>query len=247
MNPKINPSPSVSPDFELELLFRDLLAKLEQIELDYHEAWPQRSAELARSMILDSLQVVICAVRAGLRVQDRRRRALSGDDSIREMLAAAPTPTPLALAFFEIIEVQSFRPAPLLRHNAKELGEGAYHYVRRYIKAGAAAAVEAFQEIGLGEEKAAELVTDALNKGGFISPRREKIYSKQTIKDWRKRRLSSKAGFDDHYREWLLYFRGTLGRVEQSRKNGQSWTAEQVSSLVLFRLVNLAQAFAYQV
>jgi hypothetical protein len=96
----------------------------------------------------------------------------------------------------------------------------------------------------LGEKEAAELVANALNKCGFISPRREKTYSAETIMDWRKRRRTSKANFDDYYQEWLLVLRETSARVEQS---GLSWTVEERRAAILFRLWNLSEVFAYQV
>ena len=98
---------------------------------------------------------------------------------------------------------------------------------------------------GLGEEEAAKLVADALNKCGFINPHGTS-YAPKTIMDWRKRRATMKCGFDDRYREWLLRLRGTVGRAKAMGEIGQSPTVEQLRSLILIRLVNLSEVFAYR-
>ena len=246
MDQKTNLPPSPTHIVELGLLAHDALRSFTQIENVYHEAGPNRSAEIARSCALKSIEVTNRFVRAGLRVEDRHQRPVHGADSNCELLAWAPTPSALSLIFFELLEVQSGRVAPLLRHDAKGLGEGPYNHLRRYTRAGAAAAVQVLHETGLSEKEAAKQVADALNGCGFVNPH-GKPYSAKTIMDWRKRRVTLKAGFQDRYREWLLRLRGAVGRAELMRKSGQSWTAEQLRSLIISRLVNLSEVFAYRV
>ena len=245
MNQNINFLPSPAHIFELGLLAHQILQNFIQIENAYLEAGRKRSAKKARSCALKSLEVTISFVRAGLRVEDRHQRPLHGEDSNSELLALMPTPSALNLIFFELLEVQAGRVAPLLSHKAKEPGAGPYNHLRRTTRAGAAAAVQALRETGLGEKEAAQRVADALNKYEFINPHGTP-YSPKTIMDWRKRRATLKFGFNDRYREWLLRLRGTVGRAKAMVESGQSWTVEQLRSVILFRLINLSEVYAYR-
>jgi hypothetical protein len=65
--------------------------------------------------------------------------------------------------------------------------------------------------------------------------------------DWRKGRHDLKAGFSDQYQEWLLYFRGTAGRVELARQRGQSITDDEKRSMILDQLGKMAAFRAYRV
>jgi hypothetical protein len=87
----------------------------------------------------------------GLHIQYVYARQESGDDTMREVLAGCPVPSAIHLLLFEIAEVQADRVALLLRHDAQELGEGPFNYMRRYIRAGAAAAVQVLMETGMRE------------------------------------------------------------------------------------------------
>ena len=239
--------PSPSQINALGKLFWEALLVLRQLDQVYKEAGPQRSAELVRCCLLQSLEVVNHSVRIGLHIMNVHDRRSSGDDSmldINQPLYASA----LRLAYHELLEVHAGRVAPLFRHDAQtqKRGENSFNCLRRYIQAGAAAAIQALRETNLREPEAAELVTDCLNKRGFVNPKAS-TYARGGVRDWRKRRRDKKAGFEDQYNEWLLYFRGTAGRVELCRQRGQSITDEEARSTILSQLVNLLEFYAYRV
>jgi hypothetical protein len=250
MQRKINLS-SQSEYHELGQLFDKALAIVVQIETAYQDAGAKRTATAARALGLKTLNVMHRLVRAGLRVKDRYERRRSGDDIGLEVLACTSVPSALSLVYLELSEAHAGRIAPLLRHDTKKWGKGAYHYLRRYTKAGAAAAVQILREAGKTEEGAAEWVADALNRSGFPNTRNQP-FSRETILDWHASAIAAdpcqrlKDGFEDLYREWLLYFRGMVGRITDARRVGHSVTEEELRTLLLFRLGNLTQVFGYQ-
>ena len=248
MNQTIELSPLTDHQLELGRRVYEAIPRLLQIEEAYHQAGPQPSAEVALSLGLDSLKVAHGVFRAALWVEDRYRWERFGDDSIRKVLATAPTPSAIAVLMSELEEGKAGRIAPLLRHDAKELGKDPYHIIRRSIRAAAAAAVQALMDTKLTQDEAATKVADALQEGGFVNPGKEgPRYAEATIIDWRKRRRHLKDGFNDQYEEWLLNFRETIDRVNQSRQSGRTWTDEALQRAILFPLVKLPQAFGYRV
>jgi hypothetical protein len=242
---------SQSETHELGRLLRKALSEFMQIELAYQDAGAERTAEAARALALKSLKLKIRLVRAGLRIQDRHQRRRSGDQIGLQTLACAPVPSALSLLYFELSEAHAGRIAPLLRHDTKKWGKGPYNHLRRYTKAGAAAAVQVLRETGKTEDEAATWVADALNKSGFPNTRNQP-FSRETILDWHASAIATdpwqrlKDGFEDLYREWLLFYRGMVGRITDARRVGISVTEEELRTLLLFRLGNLNQVFGYK-
>ena len=89
MNQQIELSPLTNHYLELGRRVYDTISEILQNEEAYRQAGPQRSAEVALSLGLDSLKVQHRMCRAVLWVEDRYRWERFGDDSIRKVLATA--------------------------------------------------------------------------------------------------------------------------------------------------------------
>lgn len=146
--------PSPSQINALGKLFWEALLVLRPLDQVYQETGPQRTAEFVRCCTLQSLEVVNHIVRIGKHITDPHDRRSSGDESMLDINQALHV-SALRLAYFELLEVHAGRSSALFEHDARQRGENPFNCLRRYIQAGAAAAVEALMDTKLGEKDAA--------------------------------------------------------------------------------------------
>jgi hypothetical protein len=210
------------------------------LEIEKKDIGAGRPRDEVRAAAIDSLKLVIKAVRQSLRLRALAEHDVEGIDDFMNVVALRPFPTPLYLLMFELMEVQAKRPSCLFSQPDSDIGEGPYNFFRRQAKAFAAAALHVLMENGLMLAEAAGRIADTLNNCKFANPTGDS-YSWETVKDWRKDRKKLKDGFEDNFKNYCLDLRGSVGRAKAARMSKQ-----EVQELLLFRLANYLEAIAYR-
>ncbi len=223
---------------ELGRIWEDVFSKLASIESDYIDQGPERSVDYVRSSAIISLQLCCEGIRNSYKILASYDPELRSD--LQENLELTLMPTPLAILFLELVELQNDRPSRLLTHHRFDsASEGPYNLSRRFVMAKAVGAVVVLHTTGLKLSEAARRVADTLNEAKFPNPR-QKPYSASTVKDWYKRRDKKKGDFLALIAQQQSELEGLREICRQRECND-----EQTRANILARLYFFIQAISY--
>lgn len=227
-------------------MMRQLVVRLRNVDLQFYNEGPKRTAAFVLSITDEQINIVIRLLTSATAVVNSHERRLTGADPTPRLPEGFPSLCGLRVARSGIQEVRAGRPARLFRHDAENLGEGPFDDKRILIKAASAALIQFFIETKIvSKNVAVTWVTNTLNECGFKNPNGQN-YSEETIKYWHKSRRKYCAAFDKHYQVWIkgLCFLGM--RFELCRQLGRPITAEKQRFAIFSQFAGIASMFAHE-